>query len=1138
MKICFPALLLLFTTTFLSAQVSDDFSDLNFNSNPVWVGDDTFFVVNTNAELQSNGPQATSTLYLSTPNALINSAEWNFLIKLTFNPSSTNYVRAYLVSDQANLKGTLNGYFVQLGEAGTAPDSIDIFRQTGTAVTKVFTGISGCMSNAAGDMVRIKIIRSNAGLWKVYADCTGGTNYSFEGQFTDNTFTATGHFGFYCRYATASRFDKFFFDDVAINFTVADTIKPVVQSATAVSSLLADIKFSEAVDAATAQNVLNYSVNNGIGNPLTAQRDASDFSLVHLTLTLPLQSATNYNITIQNIADLSGNQMITAVKPLAFFVPAYGDVVINEIMADPTPQVNLPNGEFIELKNKNSFDINLNNWTFSDASTTVTITNTIIPADSFIVLCANSLVDSFAARGFTNIIIKGLSSLPSLNNSSDSLKLKDNNGNLIDEVNYSDTWYRDAVKKNGGWTLERIDPNTTCGGILNWMASADANGGTPGKQNSVSGTYIDNTKPVVVFYEILSSTTIKLVFSEPVNAAEATNTLNYMLNNGIGNPQSVSLNGNEVILTLNDTLSSSLSYLLTIQNISDCMGNVMLPATITIAFPVIADVNDVIITEIFADPDPVVGLPNAEFVELFNRSNKVISLTGWIFNDAASSATLPSKLLLPQEYVILCSNSSASLFAPFGDVISVSSLPSLNNSGDTLTLKDNSGRTIHNVIYSDTWYNNNIKKAGGWTLEMIDTENPCSGAANWKASEAAQGGTPGMENSVSGINADSRGPSLLYVLVEDSRNIILIFDESLDSAGIAGVNQFVFAPNNISAASFLTIAPSFNEIRITLNNPLIPKSIYTVTASGITDCSGNVIVKNTAQFGLPESPESGDVIINEILFNPESFGSDFVELYNNSDKIIDLKSLIIAEADYTKQDSVTEFTRASSRGFLLLPGNYVAITPDPSYINTRYFSENPDNVLLAKSLPTYPDKDGVFVLLDTLLKTIDKVAYSETSHYPMIDDKNGVSLERITFNGLSQDKNNWHSAASTVGFATPAYKNSQAKDETDVNEYFTINPEAFSPDNDGYNDFMNIIYSFDEPGWTATIKIFDAVGRPIRDLINNELLALEGTIQWNGTTDEGKKARIGIHIVFIELFNPNGDVKRYKRSCVVAGKID
>lgn len=1385
-------------------QVVEYFSDSNFTTNPAWTGDVNHFFINANKELQSNGPQASSTLFLSTSNSLIDSTEWNFYIRLDFNPSSTNYVRIYLTSDQQNLASSLNGYFVQFGQAGSAPDSLLIFRQTGNTITKIFSGTSGCMGWSTVNAVRVRILRSSNGTWKVYADCTGGTNYQFEGQFIDNTFTSTAHFGVYCRYATASRYNMYYFDDIVITHIVADTVKPVVLSVNAMSPTEVDVKFSEAVDLFSSQNHLHYFINGGIGNPQAAQRDLADFSLVHLSLQQALASATPYTLTIQQVTDLSGNSMLPAsfpliyytasageivineimadptpqvnlpngefvelknnmpfpvnisgwtfsdaatvttisniiipadsfvilcpsslvdsfaargftnvlikglspwptlnnnsdsltlkdnnghlidvvvyydtwyrdankknggwsleridggnhctgadnwiasidsnggtpgrrnsvdgmitdtVKPrilsyeiislntiainfseridvaqlqnvanyslnngignpqsaiasdtrvtltfatdldtsliylltiqnlsdcsgnimlpvslpIIFFTPSAGDVVINEIMADPTPQVNLPNGEFIELKNNKNFPVNISGWTFSDASTSASIPNIIIPADSFIVLCPHSLIDSFAARGFTNLLIMGLSPWPSLNNSSDSLTLRDREGYVIDQVNYSDSWYRNSTKKNGGWTLERIDPTTSCGEDLNWIASNDPNGGTPGKRNSVQGVFSDTIRPFVLTYELVSANTIQITFSESIDFVLAATPQNYSLNNGMGHPQSATVLGQEVILVFASPFDSSLTYLLTMQHITDCVGNTVSSEPVTILIPRPAKPFDVLITELLPDPDPVVGLPNAEFIELFNRSEKAISIGDWKISDPSTTATLPAKILLPSEYIIITSTTNVSLLAAYGSTLGVGSFPTLNNDADIITLLDNTGRTIHHVNYSSSWYQDNIKKNGGWTLEMIDPDNPCAGADNWRASEAPTGGTPAAPNSIYGFNPDNMAPSLLFVIVNDSMNITLVFDESIDSTSITHLDQFVISPGHISVAAFNVIAPSFTHVQLTLTQALMKSTIYTVAVSGITDCAGNPIDQNAAPFGLPEFPQPGDIIINEILFNPESFGSDFVELYNRSDKIIDLRSLYIVRTDYIKQDSVVQFARASETGYLLMPQQYIALTADPAYIKRRYFSENPNQILRVKSMPNYPDKEGVVVLKDTLLQTLDKVAYSEKWHHPMIDDKNGVSLERIQFNRPSEERSNWHSAASTVGFATPAYKNSQYRDDMELIETITIYPEAFSPDNDGYNDFLHIYYRFDKPGWTATIRIFDAGGRPIRTLISNELLATEGVLSWDGFDDHGIKARIGIHIIFIDLFSPEGDIKKYKRSCVVAGKIE
>ncbi|MCB0784182.1 MAG: hypothetical protein KDC02_08185, partial [Flavobacteriales bacterium] len=87
----------------------------------------------------------------------------------------------------------------------------------------------------------------------------------------------------------------------------------------------------------------------------------------------------------------------------------------------------------------------------------------------------------------------------------------------------------------------------------------------------------------------------------------------------------------------------------------------------------------------------------------------------------------------------------------------------LNNSGDPLVLTDDNGTTIDAVTYDLSWYNDAVKDDGGWTLEQIDPTTPCSGAANWTASNAGAGGTPGAQNSVYAIVPDSDPPVLVSV---------------------------------------------------------------------------------------------------------------------------------------------------------------------------------------------------------------------------------------------------------------------------------------------------------------------------------------------------------------------------------------
>src|SRR5688500_18824267 len=76
------------------------------------------------------------------------------------------------------------------------------------------------------------------------------------------------------------------------------------------------------------------------------------------------------------------------------------DIVIAEIMADPSPQVLLPNLEYIELKNVSGHDINLQGWRLSTLSATSgAFANYVLPADSFLILTTTSGAASFTDYG-------------------------------------------------------------------------------------------------------------------------------------------------------------------------------------------------------------------------------------------------------------------------------------------------------------------------------------------------------------------------------------------------------------------------------------------------------------------------------------------------------------------------------------------------------------------------------------------------------------------------------------------------------------------------------------------------------------------------------------------------------------------
>lgn len=545
---------------------------------------------------------------------------------------------------------------------------------------------------------------------------------------------------------------------------------------------------------------------------------------------------------------------------------------------------------------------------------------------------------------------------------------------------------------------------------------------------------------------------------------------------------------------------------------------------------------DVVIDEIMADPTPQIGLPNNEWLELKNTTAAPINLQNWRIGDATGqSGPLPNFTLQPDSFVIVCTGSAVAAMSAFGTTISVTSFPSLDNDGDQLFLRAANGRTIHAINYTTGWYQNEVKKDGGWTLEMIDTKSPCAGSSNWKASVSTTGGTPGKKNSIDAINNDATAPQLKRAYTLDNVTIILVYDEPVDSLSGATLANYSI-DGGLTLLNATAIAPLFNQVQLKTTTPLATNTVYTVTANNVKDCkSNNIGAANKARVGLPVDASTGEWVINEILFNPRSNAFDFVEFYNNSNKIFDASKLYIANRNST--GVISSIKALSTTPFYIFPGDHIVETEDADNLAGQYLVKNPDNVLVVSSPPSFSDDEGTVVVLNFQGSVIDEVKYKDDWHFKLIDDAEGVSLERIDPAGQSQNETNWHSAASTAGYGTPTYKNSQYKLLNAINATIEATPKVFSPDNDGRDDITTIQYEVTEPGYITNITVFDGAGRPVRNLVRNGTLGLKGYWNWEGLDDKGNKLPMGTYIIFTEIFNLQGKKSTFKTTVVLARKL-
>lgn len=520
---------------------------------------------------------------------------------------------------------------------------------------------------------------------------------------------------------------------------------------------------------------------------------------------------------------------------------------------------------------------------------------------------------------------------------------------------------------------------------------------------------------------------------------------------------------------------------------------------------------DVLFHEILPRSRPSAGLLPARFIELRNVSGHTLQLGGWHLSNHNINTVLPSLLLPPDSLLLLCDKSSAVLLNGLG----ISNFPAPADS-DLLTLRDDSGVVIHAVNYDKSWYGNSGKEKGGWSLEMISVNQPCSGRGNWAPALAPAGGTPGRYNSDSLLTP---GPvALQSVSAVAAQTVRIQFDGAVDSV----LTGYALLPD-IPIVQISAQPPLYNNIYVQLSAPLRDDTLYTLVLNNISDCMGQDITPDHVYtFALPAPPDSGSIFINEVLYDPPADVPEFVEIYNTGKKAVNLSRLSFIR----KRSDIP----ASLPDGLLLPGAYAAFTVDPEALCMQYNCMNrPD--IYRMNLPALTNGEGDIILLYES-QVLDSCHYTDALQLTLADNTKGVSLERLSTALPASDPGNWHSAAATAGFATPGYRNSQRLPENELPGELSISPTVFSPDNDGTDDVALVKYRLPEPGYLGNFFIFDTRGRVVRVLAQRLLLGMEGLLTWDGRGAE----ETGVYILLAEVFNARGAVKRWKLPVVLTRK--
>ena len=379
-------------------------------------------------------------------------------------------------------------------------------------------------------------------------------------------------------------------------------------------------------------------------------------------------------------------------------------------------------------------------------------------------------------------------------------------------------------------------------------------------------------------------------------------------------------------------------------------------------------------------------------------------------------------------------------------------------------------------------------------------------------------------------------PKISKVIAVNANHMDVYFNEAMDDSSLQdnsnySVDQGIGAP---SVAAPDASNPSL--VHLDFSNSFQPEKIYTISISEVNDISGNKIGQNsTATFQIPDTTEPSDLVINEILYNPKSGDADYVEIYNRSQKKLDLSQLQIANVD--DNDSVYEISDISDESYPFLPGQFVVLTADTQNVLQQYPDHDSKTMIQLKDLPTFYDNSGSALLITKQNLRIDELHYDDGWQFPLVTNTEGVALERVSPDAATQDSMNWHSAAASAGYGTPGLPNSQFFYEpVAYKNPISVSPKVFSPDEDGYNDILSVAYNFDQPGYVLNVTVFNDKGKVTRQLVRNETAAQNGTFTWDGTDDNRSIAQTGVYIIFTEIFSLNGKVSQFKNTCVLAAR--
>ncbi len=794
MRIVF-VVIYLFLLNVCSAQISDDFSDGDFTKNPSWNGNTESFIVDNSKRLRLNAGSTTSAI-LYTDIAFSNSFTLDITAKLEFNPSGSNFARIYFMADNTDL-AKANAYYFLLGENGS-DDAIRLFKQ--------INGVSTLLASAKNAALNLDSSFFKINLTKLEKDFSIGLDYDLNGSI-DDTFIASDnsiqnstakYFGIYCQF-TSTRKDKFAFDDFIYKPIVGDFIPPFITKVEAIDSRSLQVVFNEKVDSKILNDLSAFSILN-FGSPTSAVFSNANQNEISLKFDKDFSPNTLYNFEVKNVSDLSNNTAALLKSSFQFTISTkVGDLIITELLFDP--YVNQQ--DFVEIYNNTSADIDLKGYkfkSFANGQEQTIESSIIIKSRSYMAFTPSITSVSNTYNPPVSSAI-AMQVLPAMNNDKGNMSLLSLSGLVLDSFSYTDQLHTvDKIVKNiEGVSLEKLSLKAFENLYYHWASSTIENSyATPGYANSYNQ---DKTAPKIISIEVINDEQIVVIFDDVLNFESITNTNNYEINNGLGKPLMASFfnnKANQVLLTYDMPLDNNKDYLINIKEIKDKGGNTLSSVSLPILYGVKPIKGDLIISEILFNPPT----ETEDFVELYNASNKNISLQGLVISNQINqqSKTISNGTIKPNQYIAFTSkpiDTKNYFFAPDTANIILNSLPAFNADEGNVSISIN-GVVLDSFDYNEEFHNAFIDddQRKGVSLEKILLTLSENKKNDWSSSaKSFNYATPGYKNSnvinKVDMSADFVITQKVFTPNQDGNQDFLIVEYTLPQSGfIANVKVF------------------------------------------------------------------------------------------------------------------------------------------------------------------------------------------------------------------------------------------------------------------------------------------------------------------------------------------------------------